>query len=130
VQNELSASGELLDHKELALDNAKIVRTERRIFVITNGPFAGDKEILGGYYLVDCVSLERATEIAGRFLEAEFAPIEVRRLSGDTSWDTGAPTVEPKGVAAAGDTEDRGADIRLGSARTATAFYNGCELQR
>ena len=93
VQNELSASGELLDHKELALDNAKIVRTERRIPVITNGPFAGGKEILGGYYLVDCVSLERATEIAGRFLEAEFAPIEVRRLSGDTSWDTGAPTV-------------------------------------
>jgi hypothetical protein len=93
VQNELSASGELLDHKELALDNAKIVRTERRIPVITNGSFAGDKEILGGYYLVDCVSLERATEIAGRFLEAEFAPIEVRRLSGDTSWDTGAPTV-------------------------------------
>ena len=93
LQNELSASGELLDHKELALDNAKIVRTERRIPVITNRPFAGDKEILGGYYLVDCVSLERATEIAGRFLEAEFAPIEVRRLSGDTSWDTGAPAV-------------------------------------
>jgi hypothetical protein len=93
VQNELSASGELLDHKELALDNAKIVRTARRIPVVTNGPFARAKEILGGYYLVDCVNLERATEIAGRFLEAEFAPIEVRRLSGDTSWDTGAPTV-------------------------------------
>jgi hypothetical protein len=93
VQNELSASGELLDHKELALDNAKIVRTARRIPVVTNGPFAGAKEILGRYYLVDCVNLERATEIAGRFLEAEFAPIEVRRLSGDTSWDTGAPTV-------------------------------------
>jgi hypothetical protein len=77
VQNELSASGELLDHKEPALDNAKIVRTERLIPVITNGPFAGDKEILGGYYLVDCVSLERATEISSQFLEAEFAPIEV-----------------------------------------------------
>jgi hypothetical protein len=93
LQNELSASGELLDHKELALDNSKIVRTERGTPVITNGPFVGDKEILGGYYLVDCVSLARATEIAARFLEAEFAPIEVRRLSGDTSWDTGAPMV-------------------------------------
>src|ERR1700722_15506277 len=39
------------------------------------------------------LAFDRATEIAGRFLEAEFAPIEVRRLSGDTSWDTGAPAV-------------------------------------
>jgi hypothetical protein len=29
LQKELSASGEMLDHKELALDNAKVVRTER-----------------------------------------------------------------------------------------------------
>ena len=93
MQSELSASGELLDHKELALNDAKVVRTKRGIPVITDGPFVGDKEILGGYYLVDCVSLARATDIAGRFLEAEFAPIEVRRLSGDTSWDTGAPKV-------------------------------------
>jgi hypothetical protein len=93
LQNELSASGELLDHKELALDNAKVVRTNRGIPIVTDGPFVGDKEILGGYYLVNCVSLARATEIAGRFLEAEFAPIEVHRLSGDTTWDTGAPTV-------------------------------------
>ena len=93
LQSELSASGELLDHKELALDNSKVVRTERGIPVITDGPFIGDKEILGGYYLVECASLARAVEVAGRFLEAEFAPIEVRRLSGETSWDTGAPTV-------------------------------------
>jgi hypothetical protein len=93
LQDKLRASGELLDHKELALDNSKVVRTERGIPVIVDGPFVGDKEILGGYYLVDCVSLARATEIAGRFLEAEFAPIEVRRLSGDTSWDIGAPKV-------------------------------------
>jgi hypothetical protein len=30
--------------------------------------------------------------------EAQLALIEVRRLSGDTSWDTGAPTVYTSGV--------------------------------
>ena len=93
LQKELSASGELIDHKELALDDSKIVRTQRGAPMITEGPFIAGKEILGGYYLVDCISLMRATEIAGRFLEAEFAPIEVRRLSGNSSWDTAAPAV-------------------------------------
>jgi hypothetical protein len=93
LQSELHASGELLDHKELALDDSKVVRTKRGKSVVQDGPFVGEKEILGGYYLVDCVSIARATELAGRFLEAEFAPIEVRRLSGDTTWDTGAPTI-------------------------------------
>ena len=93
LQSDLSASGELLDHKELALDDSKVVRRERGSLVVTDGPFVGGKEILGGYYAVECVSLARAVEIAGRFLETEFAPVEIRRLSGETTWDTGAPTI-------------------------------------
>jgi hypothetical protein len=44
--------------------------------------------VLGGYYIVDVAGVARATEIAARFGEAEFAPVEVRRLSSDSSWDS------------------------------------------
>ncbi len=91
LQSELTASGELIDHKELAVDNAKIVTSDGVDLVITDGPFTEARQILGGYYLIDCADLDRATQIAGRFVEAEFAPIEVRQLSSETSWDTRTP---------------------------------------
>jgi hypothetical protein len=92
LQHELAGSGELVDHKELAMEDAKIVRSDRRAAVVSDGPFSEGEQILGGYYLVDCATLDRATQIAARFRESAFAPIEVRRLSGETSWDAGGPT--------------------------------------
>ncbi len=86
LQDELLASGELIDHKELVIDAARVVRTVAGAANVTDGPFSEGREMLSGYYLVECVSLERATQIAACFGEAEFAPIEIRRLSGDSSW--------------------------------------------
>ncbi|KQV07935.1 hypothetical protein ASC63_12250 [Leifsonia sp. Root112D2] len=80
VHDELRASGELLASGELDNDVAKVVRTERGTVSVSDGPFTEAKEMVGGYYLVDCTSLDRAVEIAGRFTEAEYAPIEVRGL--------------------------------------------------
>jgi hypothetical protein len=91
VQRELAATGELVDHKELALDDAVVVRASQGETVLSAGPLADGDRILGGYYLVNCRSQQRAVQIASQFAEAEFAPIEVRRLSGDSSWDTGGP---------------------------------------
>jgi len=44
----------------------------------TDGPFAEVKEYLAGIYVVDCDSIERAVEIAGRVPEAEHGLVEVR----------------------------------------------------
>lgn len=44
----------------------------------TDGPFAEVKEHLAGFYLIDCESLKRAIEIAGRIPEAELGLVEVR----------------------------------------------------
>jgi hypothetical protein len=44
----------------------------------TDGPFAEVKEQLAGFYLVECDSIERATEIAARIPEAEAGVVEVR----------------------------------------------------
>jgi hypothetical protein len=48
------------------------------------GPFMEMKEIVAGYYIVDCVDLaravERAVEIAGRLGEAMLWPIQLRKI--------------------------------------------------
>ncbi len=83
LQEELTASGELVDTNELSVEQARTVRTTDGTLVVTDGPFSESKEIFAGYYLIDCRDLDRATEIAGRLVESEFAPIEVRRVGGD-----------------------------------------------
>jgi hypothetical protein len=46
--------------------------------VATDGPFAEAKEHMGGYLIVDCESIDRATEIATRWPNARFGAMEVR----------------------------------------------------
>ena len=87
VQKELTASDELIDTKELAVDDAKVVRSSGGRPIVTDGPFTEGTQFVAGYYLVDCAGIERATEIAGRFAEAEFAPIEVLPYRSNTVWD-------------------------------------------
>lgn len=45
---------------------------------ITDGPFAETKETLGGYYILDCKSLDEAIEHAAKIPTAEHGRIEVR----------------------------------------------------
>lgn len=80
LTEEITASGELIETNELSIDGAKIVRTHDGVVAITDGPFIEVKEMLAGYYLVECANVERAIEIAGSLAESEFAPIEVRRI--------------------------------------------------
>ena len=47
---------------------------------ITDGPFAETKETLGGYYLLDCESLDEAIEWASKIPTAKYGTIEVRPI--------------------------------------------------
>jgi hypothetical protein len=79
ISEELVSSGELLASEPLAdISLAKRVTKTDDGAVASDGPFAETKELLAGFYLVDCDSEERAVEIAGRFPEAEYGLIEVR----------------------------------------------------
>jgi hypothetical protein len=91
LQAELSASGELIGHDELALADAVILRRRSGSVVTDNGPVSAGGAVAAGFYILDCANKLRAIEIAGRFVEAEFAQIEVRRLTGTTVLDIGAP---------------------------------------
>lgn len=80
VWDELTASKELVDANELDTQNVTVIGHHHGQPVATRGPFTEGTEYVGGYYIVDVDSHERAVEIAGRFLEVEHSPIEVRRL--------------------------------------------------
>ena len=81
VMKELTESGELVGGEALAdPSNTKTVRVSDGVPALTDGPFAEAKEHLGGYLIVECDSVERATEIAARWPSARFSPMEVRPL--------------------------------------------------
>lgn len=79
--NEITESGELLDSAMLG-DPLNTVTTQVRddVLTIAHGPYLQVEEQLAGYYVVDCDTLDRATEIAGRFIDARFAAVEVRPI--------------------------------------------------
>ena len=79
LADDLAASGELVMSEALAdpsLGKRVVVRDGRTL--TTDGPYAEAKELLAGFYLVDCESIERAVEHAARIPEAPFDVVEVR----------------------------------------------------
>jgi hypothetical protein len=42
------------------------IRLQDGVPVVTDGPYAETQEVLAGYWVVECESFDRATEIAGR----------------------------------------------------------------
>jgi len=54
------------------------VRDGRRSLV--DGPFAETKEMVGGFFLVDCATFEEAVAIAAECPAAEWCTVEVRKL--------------------------------------------------
>jgi hypothetical protein len=78
---EFSESGELVGGAALAdPSNGKTVRVRDGVPAVTDGPFAEAKEQLAGYYVLDCESIERATEIAARDPAARLWAVEVRPI--------------------------------------------------
>jgi hypothetical protein len=48
--------------------------------IVTDGPFAETKEQLGGYYIVDCPTLDDAIEAAAAIPGAKTGRIEIRPI--------------------------------------------------
>jgi hypothetical protein len=85
IMKELTESGELVGGEALAdASTARTVRVRGGVQTATDGPFAEAKEQLAGYLTVECDSIERAVEIAGRWPDARHFAMEVRAVM-DTS---------------------------------------------
>jgi hypothetical protein len=59
---------------------ATTVRVRDGRTLVTDGPFAETKEQLGGYFVVECESIDDAIEAAGQMPTARHGCIEVRPL--------------------------------------------------
>ncbi|MFE5512733.1 YciI family protein [Streptomyces sp. NPDC056529] len=68
VDEELAANGELLDAQGLAAPStARFVTVDDDgNAVVTDDPYAAAEGVVAGYWLLECASLERVTEIAAR----------------------------------------------------------------
>ncbi|MEU5683776.1 YciI family protein [Streptomyces venezuelae] len=71
LNNDLAESGELVDAQGLTEPSQTrfVSRDKDGRPVITDGPYGETKEVLAGYWVLDCESLERVTEIALRISE-------------------------------------------------------------
>lgn len=75
------ASGELVAGDPLHdVSTATTVRVRNGSTSVTDGPFAETKEHLGGYYIVDVASLDRALEVAAAIPGAKWGSVEVRPI--------------------------------------------------
>ena len=78
----LRESGELVEGEGLAdPSTARVVRVQNGVPAVTDGPFMEAKEYFGGYMIIDCDGIERATEIATQFPPATAGgALEIRAL--------------------------------------------------
>jgi hypothetical protein len=64
---DLMESGELVDTRGLAAPvHTRRVQLRGGVPVVTDGPYAETQEVLAGFWIVECESFDRATEIAAR----------------------------------------------------------------
>jgi hypothetical protein len=79
----IKASGEMVETNALAEPaHSAVVRVRDGVPVVTDGPYLEAKEFMGGYYIVDCATRERALELAALIPDAgvEGLGIEVRPI--------------------------------------------------
>jgi hypothetical protein len=81
--DDLQARGRWVIGDQLAPPRrARAVRMRDGKKIVTDGPFAETKEILGGFDIIEAESLDEAVEIAAGHPVAEFGTIEVRPFWG------------------------------------------------
>ena len=83
--DELQARGAWVTGDQLAPPRrARSVRVRDGKPIVTDGPFAETKEVVGGFDIIECGSLEEAVEIAAGHPVAQNGTIEVRPFWGSS----------------------------------------------
>jgi hypothetical protein len=77
--NALKSEGVLLGVESLVSQAARVTVRGGKAQVL-DGPFAEAKEMIGGFFLLDCDSREEAIAIAARCPASAWATVEVRAL--------------------------------------------------
>jgi hypothetical protein len=81
ITDNLREAGLLVANAPLhSTEMATTVRVRDAETELTDGPFAVTKEVLGGYYILDCVDLDEALRQAARLPTARYGSVEVRPI--------------------------------------------------
>jgi hypothetical protein len=67
-------------------ESATSVRTRDGETEITDGPFAVTKEVLAGYYILECADLDEALKQAARLPMTRWGTVEVRPVMPPDEW--------------------------------------------
>jgi len=79
LSQEAQEAGVMVGGNELGpTRDATTVRVRGDETLVTDGPYAEVKEALGGYFLLECESMDDAIEWAARIPGAEHGAVEVR----------------------------------------------------
>ena len=85
VNASLREAGVLVAHAPLhGVASATTVRVRGDETELTDGPFAVTKEVLAGYYVLDCADLDEAMRHAARLPWARYGSVEVRAILDDS----------------------------------------------
>ncbi|MCC6195650.1 MAG: dehydrogenase [Burkholderiales bacterium] len=78
---QLKTRGVLRASQSLLADTEGVrVKVREGKLRLLDGPFSESKEMVGGYFIVDCATREEAVAIAGEIPAAEWATVEVREF--------------------------------------------------
>ena len=81
--SEAEAAGVLAGGHELGSTRDATTVRVRDETLVTDGPYAEVKEALGGFYILECVSMDDALDWAARIPGAEHGAVEVRPVHVD-----------------------------------------------
>jgi hypothetical protein len=76
---ELKERGLLIASESLATGGVRVKKRDGQASMI-DGPYAEAKEMIGGFYMLDCATKEQAIEIATACPAAEWCEVEVRKV--------------------------------------------------
>lgn len=76
IQQGVYIGGQALE----SVATATSVRVREGKTSVSDGPFAETKEVLGGYYLLECENLDQALHFAAKIPSAKHGTIEVRPI--------------------------------------------------
>jgi len=82
---ELAESGELVETRGLIapVHTRRVQGLKDGLPVVTDGPYAETQEVLAGYWIVECDSFDRATEIAARLAKCPVPDYVAERAYAD-----------------------------------------------
>ncbi len=83
----LHRDGRLLSSEKLGDGEGRVLRREADALVVSDGPYAESKEILGGFWIIQAADYHEAVRLVSGSPHFDFGTLEVRRVEemGDDS---------------------------------------------